>query len=156
MSDTYKISVCLSWKIELPYFDLTKGVHDGGISGITWITTWTVFTLLLLLWTSLLFTLPRTSWPCPTSRHVNCTHDSFIHCPKTLVNETGHTQYFSLFFTGSSHSWYLGRQRSRKILPMRACLCQDGNQVSKCCIYITTTKQNTSVIYITTLATLLH
>ncbi|KAL5125376.1 Ribulose bisphosphate carboxylase/oxygenase activase 1, chloroplastic [Glycine soja] len=28
----------------------------------------------------------------------------------------------------SSHSWYLGRQRSRKILPMRACLCQDGNQ----------------------------
>ncbi|KAL5126812.1 Ribulose bisphosphate carboxylase/oxygenase activase 1, chloroplastic [Glycine soja] len=29
----------------------------------------------------------------------------------------------------SSHSWYLGRQRSRKILPMRARLCQDGNQV---------------------------
>lgn len=36
----------------------------------TWTTRWTVSTLPLLSWTSLLFTSPRTSCPCPTSRYI--------------------------------------------------------------------------------------
>ena len=67
----------------------------------TWTTTWMDFTLLQLLWTNLLFTLPRTSWPCPTSRHA--TTNILILCinwtVRLLQNWETHSFFFLQYFT---------------------------------------------------------
>jgi hypothetical protein len=104
-----------------------SNICDDDVLGMTLTTLWMDFTLLLLLWTSLLFTSPRISWPCLTSRYVfwdTCFNLS-INYIMTLAELIGiNIQYiFIVFILGSSHSWCLGRKRTGKIFPSWACLC---------------------------------
>ena len=89
-----------------------------------------VSTLLLLLWERFLFTYQRTSWTCLTLRKgiLSISSRIFSICSWSLEKNPFLLQFFHIFI-GSSHSWYLGRQRSHKVLSVWACICKVGNQV---------------------------
>lgn len=98
----------------------------------TLITPWMDFTSLPHLWTRLLFTSPKTSWTCQTLRSVVDYCWVRVTCLlHGLWKSSEILDFFSVIVTGSSHLGYLGRQRSRKVIPLWACVCQNGNQVSQ-------------------------
>jgi hypothetical protein len=87
-----------------------SNICDDDVLGMTLTTLWMDFTLLLLLWTSLLFTSPRISWPCLTSRYV------FWDTCFSRINWDIHSIYFHCFYFRFLSFLVSGEEKDRENL----------------------------------------